>query len=182
MSSSSHHRSYASIEAPIPRQAARPVIPAPRLLRWLVPVIVVYVALLVALPIQMAIDRDALAESIVANTPDLNPDWLGFAVVGSVLYAAVLHGVDAVLAIWFTAKVLRGRQWARIALTIYLLIALPASLISAAAGHEYLIYVIPSDLIHVAILVVLWLPQSVRQFFAAHRFAAQPSVTKENLS
>ncbi|HIZ34319.1 MAG TPA: hypothetical protein H9815_00965, partial [Candidatus Ruania gallistercoris] len=40
---------------------------------------------------------------------------------------------------------------------------------SAAMGDSYLIAVIPTDALHLMMLVLLWVPRSVREFFAAHR-------------
>lgn len=150
-------------------------IEVPRPLRWLVPVIVVYVILLVALPVQMGIQHEALAETIMKENPGLDPAWLQFSVVAAMIYSGGLHLIDVVLAIWFTVKIFRGRQWARIAFTVYLLIAVPASLISAAVGGMYIYYVIPSDIAHVVVLALLWLPASVRRFFAAHHAARSAS-------
>ncbi len=89
-----------------------------------------------------------------------------------ILYAVVLHSLDVALLVWFTLKVWRGRRWARIALTGYLVVASILSLISAAEGIEYLVIVIPTDVIHLIMLGLLWLPTSVRAFFAPRRPAA----------
>jgi len=119
----------------------------------------------------MAVDREFTANSITKNEPNLDPAHLDFAITGAIVYAVVMHAIDVVLSVWFTVKALRGRQWARIALTVYLVIATFGSLYSAAAGTEYLWAVIPGDGVHIAMLALLWLPRSVREFFAAHRAA-----------
>lgn len=137
------------------------------------PIVVCYVLLLLALPVQMTVGHEALGDTIMAQRPSLDPDHGQFAVVAALVYTWVLHGSGVVLTGWLTVKILRGRQWARIVFTLYLLIALPASLISAAVGGVYVSYVIASDVIHFAILFLLWLPSSVRQFFVHHR-AAKP--------
>lgn len=143
-------------------------IPAP--LKWLVPAVAMGVLLLIALPVAMVIGRNGfLLDSVIANDPTRDPRYLDFALNAAIIYAVVLHAVDVVLSIWLTVKLLRGRNWARIALTAYLVIATFFSLYSAAAGSAYLWAVIPGDSIHVIMLVLLWAPRSVREFFARSR-------------
>src|SRR5690625_2059460 len=119
--------------------------PVPRPLRWMVPLLAVYIILLIALPLQLSLDTDALVESIKRNSPDIASERMGFAVLMVNVYNWGLHAVDVVLTIWFLAKALNGRRWAYIALIVYLVIATAASLISAAAGTEYLWAVISCD-------------------------------------
>jgi hypothetical protein len=141
-----------------------PVVPPP--LWWLVPGLVGLIALYAALPIVMMLDRDFLAASIVRNTPDLDPAWLHWAVDGAILYTAVLHTVDIALATWFVVKSLQGRRWARIALTVYLVLATVLGMISVAAGPEYYWAALGADAIHILMIVLLWAPRSSRSFFA----------------
>ena len=141
----------------------------PAVVRWLVPAVAVGVVLLVALPAVMALDRDFTARAILRNNPGLDPANLDFAINAVILYAVVLHAVDVILSIWLVIKVLQRRQWARIALTVYLVVATAGSLYSAAQGTQFLWAVIPGDTVHVAMLALLWVPRSVREFFAASR-------------
>ncbi|QPZ39433.1 hypothetical protein [Paramicrobacterium chengjingii] len=143
-------------------------IPIP--LKWLIPAVGVGIFLLIALPVAMVIGRDGfLRDSVIANDPQLDPRYLEFALTASIIYAVVLHAIDVVLSIWFVVKIMQGRQWARIALSAYLVIATFGSLYSAAAGSAYLWAVIPGDSIHVIMLVLLWAPRSVRDFFARYK-------------
>lgn len=159
-----------------PPASVDPPLPLP--LRWLAIATAVYTVLLVALPIQMTLDQEALTASIRENNPDLNPAHMDFAINAALVYSWALHAIDVVLTIWFTVKAVRGRRWARIALTGYLLIATSFSLVSAAAGTMYLWAVISCDGIHVLMLVLLWAPRSVRRFFATHRAkSAIPTAT-----
>lgn len=150
--------------------AARP----PTALRWLVPAVAVGVVLLVALPAVMVLDRDFTARSIMLDNPGLDPAHLDFAVNVVIIDAVAWHAIDVVLSVWFVVKVLQRRQWARIALTVYLVVATLGSLYSAAQGTQFLWAVIPGDAIHLVMLALLWLPGSVRRFFAAPPSAAQP--------
>lgn len=128
------------------------------------------IVLLVGLPVAMWIGRDGfLSESILAQDPARTERQLEFAIWASILYAAVLHAVDVAVTIWLMVKLWQGRQWARIAMTLYLVIATAGSLYSASKGDSYLIAVIPTDALHVMMLVLLWAPRSVRAFFAAHQ-------------
>ena len=120
----------------------------------------------------MIIDRHGTMTTILRDQPGLDEQAQGVAFVAVILYAVVLHSLDVALLVWFTLKVWRGRRWARIALTGYPVVASILSLISAAEGIEYLVIVIPTDVIHLIMLGLLWLPTSVRAFFAPRRPAA----------
>lgn len=155
-----------------PRPAGPGITAVPRALRpWLIVALVGYIVMLAGLPVQMLAFPDMLADSITRDTPGLDPTWLKFAIVGAHVYTIGLHLIDAVLTIWLVAKVLKGRRWARIALTAYLIVASALSLYSAAAGHEYMWNVIACDSLHLLMLALLWLPKPVRRFFATHRAA-----------
>ncbi|WP_161606384.1 hypothetical protein [Microlunatus speluncae] len=147
--------------------------PVPAPLRGLVVGAVLSIVLLIGLPVKMIIDRDGTLATILVDQPGLDEQAQGIAFVAVILYTAVLHVIDVVLLVWFTIKVWRGRGWARIALTIYLVAASILGLISAGKGIEYLLVVITANLIHMIMLALLWLSPSVRAFFAAHRAAAR---------
>ena len=147
-----------------------PPLPAPAALRWLVVGIGASILLLVGLPVLMVIKRTELVTAIERETPGtLSEEWMSWIVVFVLAYAIVLHLVDVILLLWLTPKILRGRQWARIALTVYLVVATAASLYSATMGGMYLAVVIPTDVLHVLMATLLWAPPSVRRFFAEHR-------------
>ena len=84
--------------------------PVPTALRWLVPCVVVGVALLIALPAVMAFDRGFTADAVMQNQPDLNPAHLDLAVNLVIIDAVTWHAIDVVLSIWFVVKVLQGRH------------------------------------------------------------------------
>ncbi|MFC4015011.1 hypothetical protein ACFOY2_47900 [Nonomuraea purpurea] len=140
-------------------------VPVP--LRLLVPGLVVLLALYAVLPVMMTVDRAATGASIMRNTPALSPADLDVAVAAALAYTIVLHVVSAVLALWFTLKTVRGRRWARIALTAFLVLLTLGSLNSVTAGAEYLWAVISTDAVQLAMIALLWLPASARRFFAA---------------
>lgn len=154
----------------------------PAALNWVLAGSVVSVLLLAGLPTLLILDRDGTVTSIVRDQPGLSPDDVDFAFVAAVGYTVVLHSASAVLLIWFTIKVLAGRGWARFALTGYLLVATGFSLISAGQGQQYLVVVIASDAIHVAMLILLWMPAGIQSFFAAHRWRAdaRPATTRDD--
>lgn len=163
-----------------PRAAEVMPQPVPTALRWLVPAVAVGVVLLVALPAVMVLDRDFTVRAIMQDNPGLDPAHLGFAVNAVLIDAVAWHTIDVILSIWFVVKVLQRRQWARIALTIYLVIATLGSLYSAAQGTPFLWAVIPGDAVHLAMLALLWLPVSVRRFFAAPPGPDRPSRSETN--
>lgn len=143
---------------------------APTALKWVLGGVAGGVVLLVGLPLAMWLGRDGfLTDSILAEDPGLTEKQLEFAIWASILYAVVLHAVDVVVTIWLMVKLWQGRQWARIAMTVYLVIATAGSLYSASKGDSYLMVVIPTDALHAMMLVLLWVPRSVREFFATHQ-------------
>lgn len=125
--------------------------------------------LLIALPLAMIIDRAGTYQAIREDQPNLDPAQLDFAFSAVITFAVVLHAIDVALTIWFGFKAINGRQWARIALTIYLILATIGSIFSAMAVPTYLWAVIPGDGIHIIMLLLLWIPRPVRDFFATHR-------------
>lgn len=163
-----------------PRAAEAMAHPVPTALRWLVPAVAVGVVLLVALPAVMVLDRDFTVRAIMADNPGLDPAHLDFAVNVVLVDAVAWHTIDVVLSIWFVVKVLQRRQWARIALTVYLVIATLGSLYSAVQGTPFLWAVIPGDAVHLAMLALLWIPGSVRRFFAAPPGPGRPGRGETN--
>ena len=162
------------------------VAPAPWPMRWLAVGAIVSIILLIALPVMMLIDRDGVIVAIMRQGQQLdtaNREWLvahpdmvfGFVMI----YTVVLHLVCAGVLGWFTPKAVRGCSWARIGLSIYLVAATCLSLISAVQGGMFLAIVIPTDIIHILMLVLLWVPPSVRQFYAAHRSVRRSTPTIE---
>lgn len=141
---------------------------APLALRWLIVGIGASILLLVGLPIVMLVNRPGLVAVIERETDGaLSQEWMARVVVFVMVYAIVLHLLDVILLVWLTPRVLRGRRWARITLTVYLGIATAGSLYSATMGGIFLWVAIPTDLLHLCMLVLLWAPPSVRRFFAA---------------
>ena len=155
-----------------PNEVVRTGIPRP--LRWLVPGLLGLIVLYAALPIVMMLDREFLGASILRNNPGLDPGWLDQSVNNAIIYTASLHAIDIALATWFVVKALQGRNWARIALTVYLVLATVLGMISVAAGPEYYWAAFGADAIHVAMLVLLWLPRSSRAYYAARRRTRTP--------
>lgn len=143
--------------------------PIPLPLKGVVAGVIAGMVLLIALPVWMMINREAVGESIMLDTPSLDPARLDLQINLAIVYAVVMHALDVALTIWLTVKLVRGRNWARIALTAYLVIASGLSMISAAAGSDYLMFVIPTDAIHLIMIILLWAPPSVRHFFAVRR-------------
>lgn len=140
--------------------------PAPRALRWLVVGVVASIILLIALPIVMMVDQAGLRAAIEEDTGgSLDPEWKDWVLVATIVYAVVLHLVDVALLLWLVPKVLRGRNWARITLTVYLIVATYFSLYSATQGAMFLWAVIPTDILHVLMIGLLWIPSSVRRYF-----------------
>lgn len=133
---------------------------------WMRIVVGVVLALFVALPVVMTADRASVVDSILRDDPSLGGAALEFAIAAILAYTWILHAIYIAATLWFTIIALRGRRWARIALTVTMLTATVGSLVSIAAGSEYYWAAIPTDILQVVIIIMLWLPKSSRVFFS----------------
>lgn len=154
-----------------PRNEPGSVTPTPAALRWLALAVLGLVIVVAALPIAMLMGPEPYRTSIERGEPGLGAAAVADALQLATASTAIAHAVFAVVAVWLTVKVLQGRNWARIALTIVIAGATLNSVISALAGPEYYVPVIAADVLHVAIVCLLWIPRSVREFFTHERIA-----------
>lgn len=122
---------------------------------------------LIGLPVTMMINRSATLTSIRNRRPDLEPDEVAIGFLMAVGTAALLHTIAVVLLLWLTAKALRRRPWARVGLTILLIVMSVLGLGSAAASPLFLAVVIGTITVQLVMLGLLWLPPSMRKLFPA---------------
>lgn len=120
---------------------------------------------LIALPIVMTFDRSGVETTIAQANPDLPANQLEFAWIASLAYTYILHLTNVAVFVWLGWKVLLGRRWARVTLTVVLVFVICAAMISATAGSMYLWAVVVGHLAHSAGLALLWIPPTVRAFF-----------------
>ena len=144
---------------------------APAPLHWLIWCGVVSIIALIALPIVMTFDRAGVETTIAQANPDLPPDQMEFAWIASLTYTYLLHFANVAVFVWLGWKVLLGRRWARVTLTLVLVFVICAAIISATAGSMYLWAVAIGHLAHSAGLALLWLPPAVRAFFRTEHSA-----------
>lgn len=143
--------------------------PLPAALRWVRAAFGVLVVVLLALPVLMTVDRDFVTTSVLREDPALSGGQLQFAITASLIFSWGVHVMYAAVGLWFVLKTLAGRQWARIALTILLVIATANSVDSAMKGPEFYGWVISGDILQITIIVLLWAPRTTRAYFARHR-------------
>src|SRR5699024_12172021 len=84
----------------------------------------------------MLVRREELVASIERSSPGLSPEWMDWVMVFVMAYSIALHLLDVILLVWLTPKVLRGRRWARIILSVYLVVATAGSLYSARSEEH----------------------------------------------
>jgi hypothetical protein len=152
----------------------------PPALRWVLGVFAALVAVLIALPVLMSVDRDFVTTSILRSDPALDGERLQFAIGASLIFSWGLHLVYAAVGAWLVIKTLRGRQWARVGLTVLMVLATANSVDSAMKGPEYYGWVISGDILQLTIVALLWLPASTRAFFARHRELRQQGPHRTN--
>jgi hypothetical protein len=88
--------------------------------RWVLVAATVLAALYAALPIMLVLDLDAVRATVRARSPALDAHGVDAGVRAVVAYSAILHAVSVAVLLWFTVQTLKGRRWARIALTAFL--------------------------------------------------------------
>lgn len=141
----------------------------PRPLRALVLVFGALSVILLALPVVMSVDREFVQSSVLHERPDLNGSELDVAITSTRAFTWLTHVATVLLGAWLVRTVLRGRAWARIALTVLLVLATANSIDSALTGPQYYAWVIGSDLCQLGMLLLLWLPRSVRTYLGRGR-------------
>lgn len=138
--------------------------PAP--LRWFTFTSFILVILYAVLPLMMLMETALVKTLILKNEPAISTNDLDFAISAVKIFAVSVHALFIGLTAWLTIMVRRRRRWARIALTALLLTATFGSISSWAAGPEVYPVIIATDIIHIIMLGLLWLPSSVGTFLA----------------
>lgn len=136
--------------------------PAP--LRWFTLMSFILVILYAVLPLMMLMEAGLVKTLILKNEPAISTRDLGFAISAVKIFSVSIHALFIGLTVWLTIMILRRRRWARIALTALLLAATFGSISSWAAGPEVYPIIIATDIVHIIMLGLLWLPSSVRMF------------------
>jgi hypothetical protein len=81
----------------------------------------------------------------------------------------VFHLLFAALYAWMAFKIRAGRSWARIALTVDLVLGTMASAVSFSLSPMFRVLIPIGDLLQIAIVALLWLPPASREHFAVGR-------------
>lgn len=149
-------------ERELPKAAAA----MPAALRITIAALSALVLLHVAVPVMLLAGRASLRDDTLAAHPDFRPDQLDAAVVVTLAAAAVFHLLFCAAYIWFGWKLARGRRWARIALTITLVLATLFSVVSWTSSSMFHAAIIASDVLQIVLMGLLWLPPSVRVYLA----------------
>ncbi|NKY56050.1 hypothetical protein [Nocardia flavorosea] len=150
---------------------------APTPLHWLIWCGVLSIIALIALPIVMTFDRVGIETTIAQANPGLPPDQMEFAWIASLAYTYILHFANVAVFVWLGWKILLGRRWAQVTLTVVLVSVICAAMISATAGSMYLWAVAIGHLAHSAGLALLWIPPTVRAYFRTEPSRPRPART-----
>jgi hypothetical protein len=124
------------------------------------------VLLHVAVPIVMLANKVSLRADTLAANPTFTPAELDAAVVVALAAAVVFHLLFCVAYIWFGWKLARRRRWARVALTVTLVLATLFSVVSWTSSAMFHTEIIAGDAVQIALLGLLWIPPSVRDYLA----------------
>jgi hypothetical protein len=127
------------------------------------------VLLHLAVPVVMLANKAGLRADTSAANPALTPAQLDAAVVVAIAAAVVFHLLFCAAYTWFGVKAARGRRWARVALTITLVLSTLFSAVSWSSSSMFHTLVIVSDLLQVILIGLLWIPSSARGYFELNR-------------
>ena len=133
--------------------------------RRLVPILVVLVILYAILPTLMILNPEFLRTEIIRNQPGISNKSIAFAIVAVSIFTAGIHALFIGLYIWLFAMIRKRHKWARIVLTILLMIATVGSFASWSAGPAFYIVIIATNVFHAILAGLLWIPRSVNNFF-----------------
>jgi hypothetical protein len=118
-----------------------------------------------------ATSRSRIVDSLHKSSPKLTSSQIDAAATISVVFAAVVSIVFAVLFVWLGVKTLAGRNWARVTVTVFLALGVISGLYglvrpTSAVG---LILGVVELVIEIAVLALLWAPAPARAYFAPRR-------------
>ena len=144
----------------------------PRPIRWASGLLTALAGLQVLVGLLLLSHRQDVERVLAAAA--ISPDRLRTQVNGIVLGGAVVHALSAVAHVWLSGWCSRGRRWARRVATVVCVIStaagltflrqsavlLPAQCAAIASEQEI------SALLRVALVWLLWVPQSSRRFFS----------------
>jgi hypothetical protein len=98
----------------------------------------------------------------------LTDSQINTAATASIAFSVVISVLFAVLLVWLGAKTLAGRNWARITVTVLLVLGVLSGLYSLArsGGAAALVLDIVTLVVSVAVLASLWGPAAARAHYA----------------
>ena len=130
----------------------------PRSSRLFTVTALVLILLYALVPLMMLMDSSLAETLIMKNRPGLSDSELQFATVAVIIFTTAIHLLFIGLALWLSIMAVRRRNWARTALTAVLVIATFGSFSSWMAGPPLYPVIIATTFIHLALIVLLWLP------------------------
>ncbi|WP_188455743.1 hypothetical protein [Virgibacillus oceani] len=133
--------------------------------RWLVLILVILIILYAVLPTMMIINPEFLRGEIIHSQPELSNNAVEFAIVAVSIFAAGIHAIFIGLYIWLFIMMWKRRNWARITLTILVILAAAGSLASWTAGPAFYSIIIITNVVHAILIGFLWIPRIVNNYF-----------------
>lgn len=113
--------------------------------------------------------RSRIVDQLHKSSTQLTGSQINAAATVSIAFSVVISVASAALLVWLGVKVLRGRNWARITVTVLLVLGVLSgvySLVRSGGGVASLVLELVSLVISVTVLVLLWAPAAARAHFA----------------
>jgi hypothetical protein len=141
----------------------------PMQVTWAVRCLLAFVLLNLVVVGLLVAHRGDIAETIRQSNPSWSQDQLDAFVASIVVGGSVVHVIFVALTLWLAFMVQNGRRWARVVLTIVLVLNLAIGLsvfVSPIAGTIQQLINLISALLKLASIGLLWLPGPSRAYFA----------------
>jgi F0F1-type ATP synthase assembly protein I len=112
--------------------------------------------------------RSRIVDQLHKSSTQLTDSQLNTAATISIAFSVVISVLFAVLLVWLGVKTLAGRNWARVTVTVLLVLGLLSGLYSLvrSGGPVALVLDLITLVVSVAVLVLLWGPAAARAYYA----------------
>lgn len=142
----------------------------PKEVRWAALCLCAFAVLNLIVVSLMVGNRSELADTITVANPDFSPEQVDAFVSGMLIGGALVHVFFAGASIWLALMIGQGQNWARVVITVLLIINLLISVFLFAApfaGLPQRIIHILSALLKLLAIGWLWVPRSANAYFSS---------------
>lgn len=133
---------------------------------WIVRSLVALIALHLAVPAILILQRTAVADGIRRANPAMGAREVAYSLAAALIAGTLFHLLFVGLYTLLAAKLRSGRRWTRVVLSATLVVATVASVVSFTSSPLFRLVIPATDLLQLALIGFLWVPESARTHFA----------------